>query len=232
VTATISTPTTPAPPSLPKPKRRRGYHTWLVLLAIVATAMTVSMVSVYLPLDPLQSRLETRNQFHWVVLLSHLFTAAIALVTGVLQFWPWLRTRHRKVHRIVGRTYLFAGVLPSAVFGVGSATMAVIGMPSAVPLTILSLLWFITGVQGFRAARDRRFTEHREWMIRNFALTATAITGRIVAVPLVIFFEPADAAARVVFDHDLTSLLNWGAFTVHLLVAEWYITRTRRKARR
>jgi len=43
---------------------------------------------------------------------------------------------------------------------------------------LLNVLWIWTGVMGYRAARRRRYAEHRRWMIRNFALTLGAIASR------------------------------------------------------
>jgi uncharacterized membrane protein len=56
------------------------------------------------------SRQAVDDQAEYALLVTHIFTAFIALVLGPLQFIPAVRA-HRKVHRTIGRVYLLAGVL-------------------------------------------------------------------------------------------------------------------------
>jgi hypothetical protein len=51
-------------------------------------------------------------------------------------------------------------------------------------VTINAVLWLTSTAAAFFAARNRRFEQHRRWMARSYALTATFVVPRI---PLPIF---------------------------------------------
>jgi uncharacterized membrane protein len=152
--------------------------------------------------------------------VTHVATAVIALAVGVLQFVPSLQTPRRPVHRWVGRVYV-ACVLPGSVFAFAVAVMSLNGLAVSLPLSVLSVLWFVTGVQGLRTALGRNFRMHRIWMIRSFALTSAAITGRLYVVVMKGVVPDSYGAT----DHDIAAAANWLSFVGNLLIAEWWIQR-------
>src|SRR4051812_25157790 len=98
-----------AGPAAATPPRARKI--WLMF--IVATVFGAVLISPYLLLNINNSRLDVNGETHYALLVIHIFTAFIALVLGPLQFIPSIRAR-RRIHRTIGRFYLLAGVLPSA----------------------------------------------------------------------------------------------------------------------
>ncbi|SDP06520.1 DUF2306 domain-containing protein [Lentzea jiangxiensis] len=196
-------------------KSSRGYVAWLAVSGIVCVAITIFAASAYVTLDMGEARPPLRGAVHYGLLVAHIFTGSVAVLAGVSQFWPGLRGRHPQMHRVMGRVY-FAAVLPSSLLGLVCAQLAVVGLPSSGPLTVLSVLWFVTAVQGLRTARRRQFGAHRIWMIRGFALTAAAVTGRLWALLLGSLMPEADGL--LVF-----ATANWLSFVVNLLVAEWWV---------
>lgn len=198
----------------------RGYLVWLTVAGLLCAAMTAYVAVRYFPPDSDSTEGIVRGPVHHVLLVAHILTATVAVTIGIAQFWPWLRNHHPRVHRWVGRLYLFAGVLPSAVFGVVVANLSLNGLAASAPLSLLSVLWFVTAVQGYRKARAGDYRAHRVWMIRNFALTAAAVTGRLWGLTL-----------AVTIGGDLVfATANWLSFVVNLLVAEWWIQRRGLKA--
>ncbi len=181
----------------------------------VCVAITIFAASAYVTLDVDQARPAVHGPAHYGLLVAHIFTGTVAVLTGVSQFWPGLRARHPRVHRGMGRVY-FAAVLPSSVLGVVCAQLSLYGLASSAPLTVLAVLWFISAVHGLRTARRRRFGEHRIWMIRGFALTGAAVTGRLWGLLLGGLLPEADGL--LVF-----ATANWLSLVVNLLVAEWWI---------
>lgn len=133
----------------------------------------------------------------------------VALVLGPLQFMPKVRA-HRPIHRTIGRVYLLAGVLPSAVAAIPVAMMSG-RLVTQFGLTTAAVLWLVTGVLAYLAARRRDFESHRAWMMRNYALTFLAVTSRVL-VPLI----------------PIGQTLGW---VVNLIVAEALIRRGRRRTR-
>ncbi|MEU3642552.1 DUF2306 domain-containing protein [Lentzea sp. NPDC034063] len=162
-----------------------------------------------------QARPPLHGPVHYGLLVAHIFTGTVAVLAGVSQFWPRLRGRHPRVHRVMGRVY-FAAVLPSSLLGVVCAQLSLAGLASSAPLTVLSVLWFVTALYGLKTARRRQFGEHRIWMIRGFALTGAAVTGRLWGLALGAVMPDGDGLL-------IFATANWLSFVVNLLVAEWWI---------
>ncbi|RDI22307.1 DUF2306 domain-containing protein [Lentzea flaviverrucosa] len=196
-------------------KTSRGYAAWLAVSGLVCVAITIFAASAYVTLDMSQSRPPLHGPVHYGLLIAHIFTGTVAVLAGVSQFWPGLRRRHPRVHRVMGRVY-FAAVLPSSVLGVVCAQLSLAGLASSAPLTVLSALWFVSAVYGLKTARRRQFGEHRIWMIRGFALTGAAVTGRLWGLALGSLMPDGDGLL-------IFATANWLSFVVNLLVAEWWI---------
>jgi hypothetical protein len=214
----------------PAPTSRR-FLAWLIAVGVVCAGIALFAASAYFPLDPAQSRIKPTNPWHFPLLVGHVLTGFVTLSIGVVQFWPWLRIRHPAAHRLIGRAYFFAGVFPAAILGVPVAAMSRLSIGSCAPLGLLCVLWFATAVAAFRAARERRFGDHHKWMIRNFALTAAAATGRIWGGVLFAALQPQlDTVYRgseAMLGFSVGTAANWLSWTVNLLVAEWYLKRRR-----
>ena len=197
------------------------------LLFIVAIGFGLGLAYPYLGLDLDDSRLEVRDRLHYSVLVVHVFTAAVALVLGPLQFMPRVRAR-RRVHRTIGRVYLLAGVLPSAVAAIPVAVWS--GRPvTQIGLTTAAVLWLITGGLAYRAARRRDFADHRAWMMRNYALTFLAVTSRILVPMLLLVQIPFGTAAAGSIGERAPSMIPIGqtvGWIVNLIVVEILIRRT------
>jgi uncharacterized membrane protein YozB (DUF420 family) len=212
----------------------RGPRAWL--LFIVATVFGLVLTFPYLSLNIQNSRIEVPDNLRYAVLVAHIFTAAVALLLGPLQFMSAVRA-HRRVHRTIGRIYLFAGVLPSAVATVPVALWSG-HLLTQIGLTAAAVLWLVTGVLAYRAARRRDFLAHRAWMMRNYALTFLAVTSRIL-IPLLLLvqipFGGVDAGSigeRAPSMIPIGQTLGW---IINLIVVEILLRRAaarRRSARR
>ncbi|MET7338931.1 DUF2306 domain-containing protein [Nonomuraea sp. NPDC005650] len=202
------------------------------LLFMVAAVFGAVLVGPYLGLDIDDSRLDVSGRPHYYLLVAHIFTALVALVLGPLQFIPAIRTRGR-VHRTIGRCYLLAGVLPSALAAVPVALLSG-RLITQIGLVIPAVLWLITGRLAFRAARRRDFVRHRNWMMRNYALTFLAVTSRVL-VPLLLLAQVpfSDTVSAGSIGAGAQSMIPIGqalGWIVNLVVVEILIRR--RGARR
>ncbi|GAB3974903.1 DUF2306 domain-containing protein [Actinoallomurus acanthiterrae] len=210
---------------------RRARKVWLMF--IVATIFGAVLVSPYLLLNINDSRLDVSGEAHYAVLVAHVFTAFIALVLGPLQFVPAIRTRGQ-VHRTIGRLYLLAGVLPSAVAAVPVALLSG-RLITQIGLTIPAVLWFVTGVLAYRAARRHDYIRHQNWMTRNYALTFLAVTSRIL-VPLLLLAQiPFTATSAGSIGDNAPSMIPIGqalGWMVNLVAAEVLIRRRRSRSAR
>ncbi|MFB9833447.1 DUF2306 domain-containing protein [Actinoallomurus acaciae] len=213
------------------PERRRRGRPWaLLVLGVVCAAALVYLLTAYIPPEMSRSRVPETGIFAYVLLVTHIFTASVALIAGPLQFWPWLR-RHRKAHRWIGRAYLFVGVFPSAVISIPvSLQTSSFGVSSQLATGIFSIVWFGTGYAAYRAARRRRYADHRQWMIRNFALTFGKVTNTLLQVPVYLLVAAQDGSIgrgddATLITHDIAGTTSWLAFVLNLLIVEWYIQR-------
>lgn len=212
-----------APASLRHPAGR-PWRVWAMF--VVAAGATAAMVFPYLLLDVDTSRIETTSELHYALLVTHIFTASVALVLGPLQFVPRIRA-HRRVHRLVGRCYLFVGVLPSALAGIPVAMLSG-RLVTQVGLIVPFVGWLVTAWLAVRAIRRGDVDAHREWMMRNFALTFLAVTARIL-VPVMLlvqlpFVGAGGIAAVVPTLIPVGQVLGW---IVNLAIVEVLIRRRR-----
>ncbi|MFC9943968.1 DUF2306 domain-containing protein [Streptomyces pratensis] len=109
-------------------------------------------------------------------------------------------------------------VAAGAVIAVIAATYSISGFTSRIAFYVMSAAWLYTLVQGYRTIRRGEVRRHRIWMIRNYALTFTAVTLRVflgiggfVEEPLNLTFE----------DIYFTSV--WGSFLLNVLATEYFL---------
>ena len=164
---------------------------WVVPLAVLAVIFVGYALPPYLTLDPTQARLQPPPEFpgYYPLLVTHILLGSVVLLAACLQVWPWLRRSHPKVHRTSGRIYV-AAALPASVCVMIVAPMSLHGANSQVANTILAVLWFGTTLAGFRAIRQRRYADHRRWMLRSVALSFSIVANRVWLIILFAVFLP------------------------------------------
>jgi len=89
----------------------------------------------------------------------------------------------------------------------------------------LAVLWFVTGVFAYRAARERRLDHHRAWMIRNYSLTFAGVMLRAWLPILIVGYAAAtgaDATAAFEWAYVIVPFLCW---VPNILFAEWLVRR-------
>jgi uncharacterized membrane protein len=169
--------------------------------------------------------LVTPNDEHFsryiIPLRFHIAGGIGALLAGPWQFSEKLRARNLNLHRWLGRFYLLEVALGS-IAGFGMALVSEEGLPTHFGFGILAVLWFFTGLQAYRMVRRGNIEAHRQWMIRNFALTLAAVTLRNW-LPLMLF------ALHWPFSRAYI-IVSWLCWVPNLLVAEWMIVRRKRTA--
>ena len=136
---------------------------------------------------------------------------------SVAVLWK-LRALALNLHRWLGRFYLLEVALGSLA-GLVMATVSEEGLPTHLGFGALAVLWFFTGLQAYRMVLRGNIAAHRQWMIRNFALTLAAVTLRNY-MPLMLFvlhwpFRPTYIT------------VSWLCWVPNLLIAEWLIRRQR-----
>jgi uncharacterized membrane protein len=144
----------------------------------------------------------------------HVLGGGIALTIGALQFNASLRAHRPALHRWLGRVYLIA-VLIGASGGLALAPYADGGLVARCGFGLLAVLWLISGSAAYRAIRRGDVSHHRQWMMRNFALTFAAVTLRIYMGLLIGGFGFDFAAAY--------ATVAWISWVPNLLLVEWWL---------
>ncbi|MBD9571505.1 DUF2306 domain-containing protein [Ensifer sp. ENS08] len=85
--------------------------------------------------------------------------SGVALV-GPFQFLLAIRNRWPKAHRHLGRLYLLC-VLAGSCAAISATVMRAAGVHAQVGFGLLVVCWLLLGWQSYRAARQRRFRDHR-----------------------------------------------------------------------
>lgn len=153
---------------------------------------------------------------HSVGIYLHIFGSVIALILGPFQFFQYLRQRYTNTHRWLGRVYLLAGVLVGGLAGLYMSAFAYGGIIAKLGFATLAVLWLYTGLRAYLAVRNGAINEHRQWMIRNFALTFAAVMLRL--------YLPAFMSTGIEFSLAY-AIISWLCWVPNLIVAEWkYVT--------
>jgi uncharacterized membrane protein len=196
------------------PQRRSRLATplwWLMLLSSFAIVLYGVTYFIAVPRDSHFAR-------YILPLRLHIAGGMGALLLGPWQFSERLRARALNLHRWIGRFYLLEVALGS-IAGFAMALVSEEGLPTHLGFGALAVLWFFTGLQAYRKVRAGNIVAHRQWMMRNFALSLAAVTLRIY-MPLML------AGFRWPF--RLTYItVSWLCWIPNLLIAEWLVRRGR-----
>lgn len=152
------------------------------------------------------------------VFIVHTFIGGTALLCGPLQFNQTILRTNRRLHRIPGRIYVWT-VWVTSVSGLWLAIYFDVTVIAKIAFAAAAAIWFGTTGVGYMRIRQKKVAEHREWMIRSFALTFAFVTFTLWVEAVAILNLPETAG------YPLTILLNWGT---NLSCAEWWILRTRK----
>lgn len=127
------------------------------------------------PGDPFAAQFATSG---WDV-PAHFFGAGLALLLAPVQLSATIRRRWPALHRLAG--WLSAAAIAiGAVSGLSLAPKAQGGLPSASGFALLSLLWLGVTANGVRLAVAGRYAAHRRWMAYSVAMTAAALSLRLI----------------------------------------------------
>ncbi len=162
----------------------------------------------------------TGNVFWRVVFFTHVGLGAVALALGPFQFWRKFRNRRRRLHRLLGKVYVFA-ILVASVAAFGAAWFASTGWVAATGFMGLAIAWFYTTFRAYRAIRRGQLNAHEQWMYRSYAVTLAAVTLRIILpVEMAVFRLPFSTAYPIV---------AWACWVPNLVFIEWWIESRQRR---
>jgi uncharacterized membrane protein len=192
-----------------------------ITLYLLLAFFTILMVRITLPhftFNPHEGFLQIKQHvmhIHvWrVAFYAHVLTSLVLVFAGFTQFLPAIR--FRRLHRIMGRAYVIVLLCISGPAGLIMGVFANGGITSQVAFVLLALLWLYTTWRAYIAIRKGNVQQHRQFMIRSFALTLSALTLRAWKFLIVFAFAPPPM--------DVYRIVAWLGWVPNLLVAEWLI---------
>ena len=187
---------------------------WIVMTLLAIGLFALS--SQYLALNPQTYFEEQRTVYitHTTGLLIHIGGAMLAIVIGPFQFLPGsLAPRYRRLHRWLGKIYM-VGVLLGGLGGLYLAPIAYGGLPAQVGFALLAVAWLFSAYMAYRHIRNRSVQLHKQWMIRNYALTFAGVTLRLWL--LVFGWLGIDFVEAYI-------LVAWLSWVPNLVFAEWMV---------
>ncbi|MDH3225091.1 MAG: DUF2306 domain-containing protein, partial [Gemmatimonadota bacterium] len=155
-----------------------------------------------------------------IVSLGHIVPGLVFLMLAPLQFVARIRRRHLAFHRRSGRLLVLTGAV-SGLFALVAAAVfpAFGGTPTQLATLAFGLMFLASLWMAVLRIRQRRVKEHREWMIRVFAIALGVATIRAV-----IGLSQAVTGRTMV---EVFGFSFWVGFGINFLIAEWWIRRTR-----
>jgi uncharacterized membrane protein len=184
---------------------------WCVL-TVFAVANGILAMRYLLPHVPFAAPLPNLK-LHRFALAFHASFAGVALLIGPFQIAEEFRIRWRRLHRTLGWVYI-AAVAIAAVAAVVLAPQTNFGPIAGLGFFTLAILWLIATGIALRTAIQHRFQDHRRWMLRSYALTAAAITLRILLPASAVMGLPAGPSYRAI---------AWMCWLINLGIVEIYL---------
>jgi uncharacterized membrane protein len=157
-----------------------------------------------------------------VAFYVHVFSAVFALMAGFTQFSDYILKQSKAVHRWVGKMYVAVILILNFPAAMVMAFYANGLWPSRLAFIILDCAWFYFTWRAYAAARQKDIVSHKQFMIRSYALTFSAITLRAWKIVLLHAFNPDPLT--------LYMIQAWIGFVPNLLFAEWLIRRRKKSA--
>ena len=222
-------------------RRRRSEmrRTWMGIAFALALLVAAYAVVQFLVLDPKTAGMVRLHLLdaafpykQWVnFLYLHAAGGAVSLAVGIVLFSRRLQAKHPRLHRRLGKMYVVS-IAVGGGSGIYLSFEALGGLASQAGFLALDILWLVTTYFGYKRIREKKIGQHREWMMRSYALTFAGVTLRFWVAFLGILTIPLENFSQFELLLDdfnrMYRLDAWLCWVPNLLVAEWLIRRGRR----
>jgi len=208
----------------------RFLWTAVIFLAFIGVAVAARRTMVLFKPGALSAaknpaaQLDLHFRNHRILTLAHVLPAMLFMVLGPLEFVRGLRSKYPQVHRWSGRFFLAA----SAVVGITGLTMAfgktIGGLDEKAAITLFGAFFLMPLAKALWHARRREFAQHREWMLRGYAIGLAVATIRPI---MGAFFAAASMHGGIPAPKEFFGTAFWMGFTLQTMAAEIWINYTR-----
>jgi uncharacterized membrane protein len=189
-----------------------GYFTYLMVL------ITLQYVPIDFDVAFLRIKQEEISKVHYQYsFFIHVYSSIIVLIIGIPQFSSYIRKKYALIHKNFGKIYIIIILIFTSPSGLIMAFYANGGPVSQIAFSLLSVLWFIFTYKAYQYAVQKKWHQHRNFMLRSFALTLSAISLRL--------FKWIIASSIALPPMDTYRIVAWAGWVVNLIIIEVYISR-------
>lgn len=190
---------------------------FLLLIYGFLSYLLIAISLQYIPFDTDVAFLRIKQDvidvpFYQLAFFTHVYTAVFVLPAGFTQFSSSIRKNFPRVHKYTGWVYAVVVIFLAGPAGFYMGLFANGGTASQIAFCLLAVLWiYFTGTAIAKVLRGD-IKSHREFLIRSFALTLSALTLRAWKYLLVFLFQPRPM--------DVYEIVAWLGWIPNLIIAE------------
>jgi uncharacterized membrane protein len=196
-----------------------------LLLALAFFCWLMAAITMaYIPYNTDVGFLRIKQQYididHWRgAFFIHVYASMWVLFAGFTQFSKRLLKGNPRLHRTLGYIYVVDVLLITGPAGLIMGFYANGGLWSRIAFVALAVLWIFFTAMALVKARQKNFKAHRQYMIRSYALTLSAITLRA--------WKYAITNTMTLPPMDVYRVVAWVGWVGNLIVAEFLIRKYR-----
>ncbi|AZA83923.1 hypothetical protein C1637_13145 [Chryseobacterium lactis] len=160
-------------------------HALAIFSVIIFSILMLKVVSQYTSFEKnvafLAFKQQVVNNPYWLTFFYiHIFSITLCLLAGLTQFSNQFLMENRKLHRIIGKIYVYNILIINvpACFVLGLFSNG--GLIGITGFLIQDILWAYCTIAAVLLVKKGNIAGHRNYMILSYAVTTTAITFRII----------------------------------------------------
>jgi uncharacterized membrane protein len=205
--------------------RTNIWNAGLLLALAFFCWLMADITMAYIPYNTDVGFLRIKQQYigidHWrTAFFIHVYASMWVLFAGFTQFSKKLLKNNPRLHRTMGYIYVVDVLLITGPAGLIMGFYANGGTVSRIAFVLLAVLWIFFTVMALVKAKQKKFKAHRNYMMRSYALTLSAITLRA--------WKYGITNTMQVPPMDVYRIVAWLGWVGNLLFAEWVIRKTKR----
>jgi len=204
-------------------KSLNGLNAALLLTLAFFTFLMARITVAYLPYNTDVGFLRIKQDYigidHWrLAFFVHVYASMWALLAGFTQFSGRIQSYYPRWHRAFGYVYVTDVLLVTGPAGLLMGFYANGGLPSKISFVTLAIGWMTFTAIALIKAKNGDFAAHRNFMIRSYALTLSAVTLRAWkwSITNSVELPPMDVYRAVA----------WLGWVPNIIVAEMIIRKT------
>ncbi len=163
----------------------------------------------------LKGKEELFQSFYKYAFYVHIVSAPIILLSGLAQFFKFIRINFLGIHKLLGQIYVFFILFLAAPGGLIMGFYAHGGFWAILSFMILTPLWWFFTLKAYKYAKSGNYMKHGLFMRRSMILTLSAVFLRIYAFIVLWFFQDNSTETYV--------LISWLSWLPNLLLFELWL---------